>query len=130
MRFRHPDWLLAVLPALVLASDVDLSDFDDEVMRAMDDALKDLEPVIGASNDEYANNDLDVLKQGYTWTADYFRTKPNAPKAVDGAVAGLALIDEVSKAVAAKNFEAAAAKARELSKNCKSCHDAYKPLTK
>ncbi len=109
---------------------IDLSDFNDDVMRAMDDAFKNLEPVLGAGDATAAKNDIDVLLEGYQWTDDYFTAKGGVDDAVKIAKDGHALIERAQAALAKNDLGGAAALARETAKNCKSCHDLYKPLTK
>ena len=120
----------AVLTAAIAAADVDLSDFDDDVMRAMDDSIKDLEPVIAAGNAAGAGVDAQAILDGLKWTEEYFTKKGNTEDAVKFARASQDLTVAVQKALAANDFEAAARSARALSKSCRTCHDLYKPLTK
>lgn len=121
---------LSVAFSSVVIAAIDLSDFNDDVMRAMDDSIKDLEPSLGAGNTEAAKNDLDVLVEAYQWTEDYFVKKGNADDAVKIAQQGKLLVAAVDKAMVANNLTDAASAARGTAKNCKSCHDLYKPLTK
>lgn len=119
---------LLLLASAAAVPGVDLSDFDDDVMRAMDDAYTDLEPVLAASNVPEARTNVAILKEGYDWTREYFSAKKaDAPDAPAIVTAGQKLVLEVEAALAAKNFSGAVAKARELHDNCKSCHDKYKP---
>ncbi len=119
--------LLLVVPVAAIPA-IDLSDFDDDVMRAMDDAYKDLEPVLGASNADAARVDLAVLKEGYQWTHEYFTgKKAEAPDALEIVIAGRKLLGEIQSALDARDFTLGVTKARELHANCKSCHDTYKP---
>jgi cytochrome c556 len=122
--------LTAILISDLAAAAIDLTDFDDDVMRAMDDSFKELEPVIGAGNAQVAKNDTEVLLEGYQWAEDYFTNKGGTEDAVKFARDGKALIAKAADALVRKDFETAAAVARETAKNCKSCHDLYKPLTK
>lgn len=108
---------------------LDLSDFDDDTMRDMDDAIKDLEPVIQAKNAATAGQDAQVLQSGFKETEDYF-TKKGIDDAVKMAQQEQGQLAQVDKALAAGDFDGAAAAAREVSHGCKTCHDAYKPLTK
>ncbi|SEQ16759.1 hypothetical protein SAMN04488038_104161 [Solimonas aquatica] len=127
--WRYAALAAALCCASVAFAQLDLSDFDDDLMRNMDDATKDLEPAIAAKNGKAALEDLAILQDGFTQTEAYF-----AKKGVDDAV-GYAR-DQQAQALAlgqqlgAKDFDAAAATARRISKGCKTCHDAYKPLTK
>ncbi len=127
--------LFAVTLALLasgslLAADIDLSDFDDDLMRSMDDSIKDLEPVIAAGNVQGAADDVKVLQDGFKWTEEYFTHKGNTADAVGFARKSEELTLAVQKALAAKDLAGAGAAARALSKSCRTCHDVYKPLTK
>lgn len=118
--------MLLLVPTLLVAA-IELPGFDGEVMQAMDEAYKDLEPVLGASNAQQARENLAVLQEAYQWTLDYFTPlKSEAPDAIDFAVAGQKKLQEIDAAIGAGNFDQAAEKARELNANCKSCHDKYK----
>ncbi len=120
-------WSLAVGSGLAWAA-VDLSDFDEYVMRDMDDANKDLGPALGAGNLEAALADAEVLKTGLDWTEDYFVAKGGTDDAVTLAQQGKTSLATVVAAIGRKDLDAATAAAREVGKNCTSCHDLYKPL--
>lgn len=122
--------MVALACSAALAAEIDLSDFDDDLMRSMDDSIKDLEPVIAAGNAQSAANDVAVILDGLKWTQDYFVKKGNTDDAVKFARDSLQRVDAVQKALAAKDLQAAADSARMLPKSCKACHDVYKPLTK
>ena len=122
--------LLALAMAGVAYANIDLSDFDDDVMRSMDDAVKAFEPNVAAKNGVRALDDAAVLREGFVWTEQYFVAKGGADDAVQISQQGTALIDKAIKALQAKDFEAAATHARAAAKTCRSCHDLYKPLTK
>jgi cytochrome c556 len=120
--------ICAVLLGASAAADVDLKDFDDDLMKTLGETIKLLEPDINAKNLDAANQEVGVFTDGFKWVEDYFAAKGNAADAVKFAHDSRDLTDAVQKALAAKNFDAAAAAARTLSKSCKSCHDVYKPL--
>ncbi|MET0279717.1 MAG: hypothetical protein ABW278_01150 [Steroidobacteraceae bacterium] len=113
--------------AVTVLAAVDLEEFDGDVMRAMDDAFKDLEPVLGASNVEGAKADLFVLKEGYQWTLEYFQVERGAPEAASINQAGQLLLADIERAIEQRDFAAAVGKARDLQANCKSCHQKYRP---
>jgi len=106
---------------------LDLGDFDDDLMRDMDNAAKDLEPVIGARNAEAAKEDTEVLAHGFKWTEDYFVKKQTTPDAVQFAQDGAHALDQVLSLLEKQDFPAAAAAARDMTKTCRACHDVYKP---
>jgi len=110
--------------------DIDLTDFDDDSMRDMDDANKDLQPVLGAKNAAAALADAGVIQNVLKQTEAYFTKRGGTEDAVRIAQQGETSITAVIKALRANDFDAAAAAARDTAKNCRSCHDVYKPLTK
>lgn len=113
--------------SVAVLAEVNLDGFDGEVMRAMDDAFKDLEPVLGASNVEAAKADVATLKDGYQWTLEFFAVDRGAPEAAAINQAGQALLAEIDSAIDKGDFGAAVGKARDLQANCKSCHQKYRP---
>jgi cytochrome c556 len=122
--------LLAVLSGGAVFAEIDLKDFDDDLMRDMDTAIKDLEPVVGAKNAVAATGDAELLRDGFKQTEEYFAKKGGAPDAVEFARKSEELTAAVLKDITANDFDAAANSARALSKSCRTCHDVYKPLTK
>src|SRR5580658_32969 len=79
--------LISVLSgALVRAEgvhvDLDLTDFDDDSMRDMDDANKDLQPVLGAKNATSALADAQVIQNVLKQTEAYFAKKGGTDNAV------------------------------------------------
>lgn len=119
--------VLLIAPAAAWPA-LDLIAFDDDVMRSMDDAYKDLEPVLGASNAVIAKENLAILRDGYQWTREYFSEQEKEGKdGLEVLKAGGKLLDEIEGALNKRDFTGAAAKARDLNANCKSCHEKYKP---
>lgn len=121
--------LLSVLVTTAFA-ELDLSDFDDDLMRTMDDTNKYLEPDINAKNAKSAREGVETLRQGLKWTEDYFVHKGGVDDGVKLAVEGQQLAQDILTALDKADFDKAAASSRALTKNCRSCHDLYKPLTK
>jgi len=110
--------------------DLDLGDFDDDSMRDMDDANKDLQPVLGAKNADAALADAQVIQNVLKQTEAYFTKKGGTDNAVKIARQGEFSVAAVIAALGKSDFDTAAAAARDTAKNCRSCHDIYKPLTK
>jgi hypothetical protein len=110
--------------------DLDLTDFDDDSMRDMDDANKDLQPVLGAKNADAALADAQVIQNVLKETEAYFTKKGGTDNAVKIAQQGEVSVTAVIAALGKGDFDTATAAARETAKNCRSCHDIYKPLTK
>jgi cytochrome c556 len=115
------------LAATVFAADIDYSDFDDDLMRTMDDAVKDLDSNVGGQEADAALANAAVLKDGLAWAERYFAKKPEAPLGAGFAREGQEQVAALIKAVEAKDFDAAHGNVRAVVKTCKSCHEAYKP---
>lgn len=122
--------LLSVLFAGAVFAELDLSDFDDDLMRNMDDTNKYLEPDINAKNLKNAKEGTETIRQGLKWTEDYFAHKGGVDDGVKLAQDGQALAQDILAALDKNDFDRAAAASRAMTKNCRSCHDLYKPLTK
>jgi len=110
--------------------DLDLHDYDDDLMRDLDKTIKYFEPDITAGNAQGAVEDAEILQDGFRYTEKYFTKKGDADDAVKISQQGEELIDAAIKFVGENDFEAAAAAARDTAKTCRACHDVYKPLTK
>jgi cytochrome c556 len=113
------------LSSTLAFADIDLSDFDTDVMRGMDDTIKILEPDIAAKNAQAASDEAKSLLEGFKWTEGYFAQK-NTEDAVQYARDAQALTKEILEHLAKQDFDNASASARRLSKSCKTCHDVYK----
>jgi hypothetical protein len=110
--------------------DLDLHDYDDDLMRDLDKTIKYFEPDITAGNAQGAMEDAEILQDGFRYTEKYFTKKGDADDAVKISQQGEELIAAAIKSVGDNDFEAAAAAARDTAKTCRACHDVYKPLTK
>ena len=126
--FRKKSFLfiVATFSTFIALADIDLSDFDTDVMRGMDDTIKILEPDISSKNLKAANDDAKSLLEGFKWTEDYFANKGNTQDAVDYARDSQAVTQEILDHLAKQDFDSASQTARRLSKSCKTCHDVYK----
>jgi len=122
----------AILSGLAFAAhrDIDLKDYDDDLMHDVDRAIKFFEPDITAGNADGALDDASVIQDGFKYSAGYFAKKGDAQDAVKIAQDGLALMEAAVKSVEAKDFVGAATIARQVPATCKSCHEIYKPLVK
>lgn len=118
--------LCALAPAYLAVANIDTSDVDAYLMQDMEDALKDLEPVLTVGNFESALADAQVLRDGLQYTHDYFVGK-GAEDAIKISIEGQAAVARALAAIEKKDQEAAIAAARDTAKNCKACHDIYKP---
>jgi hypothetical protein len=129
--------ILIVTCAVVLGTsayaehrDLDLHDYDDDLMRDLDKTIKYFEPDITAGNADGAKDDAAVLEDGFKYTQGYFAKKGDAEDAVQISKDGLELIAAAIKSVSENNFDAAAEAARGVARTCRACHDTYKPLNK
>ena len=125
------NWLaagvLATLAASVMAADLDLSDFDDDLMQSMDDAIKELDSNVGGQDAKASLANAAVIRDGLAWAEKYFAAKPEAPLGVGYAREGKEHVAALVQAVEAGNFDAASSSVRAVVKTCKACHEAYKP---
>lgn len=122
--------LCAVASASIVHAEIDLRDYDDELMRALDKTIKYFEPDIAAGNAQGAIEDAEILLDGFKYTEAYFTKKGNAEDAVKISQQGQDFIDAALKSVAANDFETAAEAARGAARTCRACHDIYKPKNK
>ncbi len=127
MRRKLAASVALTLAAFAYAGDIDFSDFDQDLMRSMDDAIKDLDSNVGGQQGDAALANAAVLRDGLGWAEKYFAKKPEAPLGAGFAREGQEHVAELIKAVEAKDFDAAQTRVRAVVKTCKSCHDAYKP---
>ena len=124
-------WLMAgvamTLAAAAWAADIDYSDFDDALMRDMDDAIKELDSNVGGQQAQGALANAALLRDGLAWAEKYFAAKPEAPLGAGMAREGQEQLARVIQAVDARDFDAASNGVRGVVRSCKACHEAYKP---
>ena len=125
------NWLAAsvlmTLAASVVAAEIDFSDFDDDLMRSMDDAVKELDSNVSGQDAKASLTNAVVLQEGFAWAEKYFAAKPEAPLGAGYAREGSEHLAELVKALEAGNFDAATGNVRGVVRSCKACHEAYKP---
>ena len=119
--------VMLTLAASVMAADIDFSDFDDELMSSMDDAIKDLDSNVGGQDAKASLANTEVLRDGLTWAEKYFGAKPEAPLGAGLAREGQEHLVLVVKSIEAGDFDAASNGVRAVVRTCKACHEAYKP---
>jgi hypothetical protein len=125
---RTPIVLLSFFTLFATAvawGDLNLDDFDDDLMDNMDDAYKDLEVVIPAHNAASAKIDAGTLHDGLAKTEQYF-VKKNVTDAVGWARDAQASTQKILEALERGDFDSALTATHETKKICRSCHDAYK----
>jgi hypothetical protein len=120
-------YLKPTLAASALAPDIDYSDFDDSLMRGMDDAIKDLDSNVGGQDADAALANAAVLREGLAWAEKYFAEKPETPLGAGFAREAQEHLAELTKSIEARDFDAANGNVHAVVKTCKSCHEAYKP---
>jgi hypothetical protein len=119
--------VLVTLAASVIAADIDFSDFDDDLMRSMDDAVKELDSNVGGQDAKASLANAAVLQEGLAWAEKYFDAKPEAPLGAGYAREGKEHLASLVQAVEAGDFDAAANNVRAVVRTCRACHEAYKP---
>jgi hypothetical protein len=108
--------------------DLDLHDYDDELMRTLEQTLKYFEPDLSDGNLNSYPDDVQVIQYSFGWVKSYFEKKgDDGARGVQIAQQGLDLLAAIDKDVKAKDFSAAADKAHSFTLICRSCHDIYKP---
>jgi len=127
---RKKWWAAGVFMALaasVMAAELDLGDFDDDLMRSMDDAVKELDSNVGGQDAKASLANAAVLGEGFAWAEKYFAGKPQAPLGAGYAREGKEHLAALVQAIETGNFDAASNGVRAVIKTCKACHEAYKP---
>jgi len=119
--------LMALAAAGVMAAEMDFSDFDDSLMRSMDDAIKDLDSNLGGQDAAASLANAEVLRDGLAWAEKYFANKPEAPLGAGYAREAQQNLATIVQSVEARNFDAASSTVRAVVRTCKACHEAYKP---
>ncbi len=115
------------MAALAAPPALDFADFDDALMREMDDAIKDLDSNLGGQDSNASRANVVVLRDGLAWAEQYFVKKPEAPLGVGYVREGQQHLAATLAAIEARDFEAANGHLRGVVRSCKACHEAYKP---
>jgi hypothetical protein len=109
------------------ATNIDLTDFNDDVMKNMDDTVKSLDSDIAGHDAKSAQIDARTIRDGLHWAEEYFTRKGNVEDAVQLAQRGAQIAVDIGKSAATNDFDAALTSYDSLVKTCRLCHDAYKP---
>jgi hypothetical protein len=115
------------LATVAAAADIDYSDFDDALMRDMDDAIQELDSNVGGQDRDASLANVQILRDGLSWAEKYFSKKPEAPRDAGLAREGQEHLARVAQSLEAGDFEAASTSVRGVVRSCKACHEAYKP---
>jgi cytochrome c556 len=119
--------LVATVALATPAADIDYSDFDDTLMRDMDDAIKELDANLGGQDAQASLANTKVLSEGLDWAEKYFAAKPEAPRGAGLAREGREHLTLVVQSIEGRDFDAASTNVRGVVRSCKACHEAYKP---
>jgi hypothetical protein len=106
---------------------LDLTDFNDDVMRDMDETMKRLDSNIATRDVTSVASDARSISDGLKWAQDYFARKGNVEDAVKWARQGQDLADSVARSAQSSDFDTSLSTYDSLVKTCRACHDAYKP---
>ena len=106
---------------------LDLSDFNDDVMRDMDDTMKRLDSDIATRDAKSVASDSASIREGLGYAQEYFTKKGNVEDAVRWAKQGQDLVEAVTNTVQAGDFDTSLSKYDSLVKTCRACHNVYKP---
>ena len=113
--------------ALTAARAASVLDFD-VWMRAIDRHSVDVQKNIEARKPEAAVVDAQELARLYGLMETYFADAGHAADAVEMSRSGKAFAAAIAPALAAKDYDAAAKAALDLSHACNDCHDVHKPF--
>jgi cytochrome c556 len=111
----------------VAATNIDLTDFNDDVMKNMDETVKSLDSDLATRDATSAQADAGTIRDGMHWAEEYFTRKGNVDDAVQLAKQGEELAANIAKSAGSSDFDAALTTYDALMKTCRRCHDAYKP---
>ncbi len=121
-KLRYTWIAAALLSGGVLASQVVV---DEDSMQLMDDRNKSLANCIALKDEAGAKADARALDEMFADVEVYFEQKGKRD-AVDWSKQSRELSDQITRYVAANDFDHASQSAVTLSKTCKACHEVYK----
>jgi len=119
--------LLGVLAVAMACTNIDLTDFNDEVMKNMDESVKSLDSALATRDAKSAQADAGTIRDGLHWAEEYFMRKGNVDDAVRLAKQGEELAATIGRSAGSSDFDTALNTYDALVKTCRRCHDAYKP---
>lgn len=127
MSTRFLPFVLAFVAVTSFAAALDLRDFDEDAMRAVEDAGKELESSIPGQDAPTTVANAEFVRDSLRWAEGYFAKKGGVEDAVKLAQQGQEQANAIALAAKAKNFDGASDSFVSLKQTCKRCHDAYKP---
>ena len=119
--------VLFALCAVAAPPTLDFGDFDDALMRDMDDAIKDLDSNLGGADSRASLANVAVLREGLAWAEEYFVKRADAPLGAGYAREGQQHLAATLQAIQSNDFDGASGHLRGVVRSCKACHEAYKP---
>ncbi len=120
---------LVALAAVAATAARAASIFDFDVwMRAIDRHSVEVQKNIDARKTEAAVADAQELARLYGLMEAFFVADGHTADAVEMSRSGKAFADAIPTALAAKDYDAAAKAALDLSHACNDCHDVHKPF--
>lgn len=102
------------------------TEIDSDFMQTVEDANKSLASDIADKNGQAIASEARELLAMFERVERYYAAKGEAEDAVKLSRKSKELAGEIIDLVSAKDFDAAAEKATDLSRACKSCHNFYK----
>jgi nucleoside phosphorylase len=115
--------ICAGLVASVSSADIGIST---DLMQSIEDTNKSLASNISINDAKASTADANDLTNMFGQVETFFVQKGDAQDAVDLAKKSKELTMDITKFVAAKNYEAATNAATTVSRNCRTCHTFYK----
>ena len=115
--------LLALLAGPVACLEFDLTA---DGMRDIDDTTKSLDSNVAMKDSKNALAEAREIAAFFTQVQSYYEAKGNSADAVDYARKSHELALVIARSVESNDLDTAAATVSSLTRNCKSCHDAYK----
>lgn len=106
---------------------LDLADFNEDVMRDMDDTMKNLDSNITTRDPTSIAKNAQSIQAGLKWAQDYFTRKGKLDDAIRWAKQGQDLAEGVAKAAQTGDYDTSLTQYDTLVKICRACHDVYKP---
>ena len=103
-----------------------LTEIEEDFMQDIEDIQKSMTSNISLQDAATAKSEAVELEAMFKDVEEFYVKKGDAADAVDWSKESRAYLTAISKALEAKNFDAASQSAVSLAKTCKACHKIYK----
>src|ERR1700729_2559470 len=100
----------------------------DAWMRTIDEKNQSVQRNIADKDAKAAADDANALQATFKLVEGFWKQRGNAQDAVDLSQKAGQRAAEVSKLIAAKDFDAASAQSIKIAETCTACHRLYRPL--